>query len=337
MHKLLAAFLLVLASLPLAPEAKGWWFTNKFDWLPSECAHKLYPMRLLKGDLLLKDGSSLYVPAKAIIDNGWGELGSTDIVGSPLKSLPEKLRATWFSFAEDKFFTGEFTLPYDRILDLFKKGMISPITGKGATYSRIIVGFGPEGAVSVWVAGDGVVLEVAKYKGRETTLPWKAVTTASMSKDDFIAGVLGRRLTAQELQELKEHGVTTGISDRHSTQYLWNVAVPRQQNQILWLKTANGEHEHFDFATPSATRSRGLPQKIEYYWENLSGQKYVARMTFDDSEVTAAFKKLAEKNGGAMQLKLEIGDDPNIVHTSLSDGKYIIRLNKTEGKVFTRR
>lgn len=60
-------------------------------------------------------------------------------------------------------------------------------------------------------------------------------------------------------------------------------------------------------------------------------------MSFDDSEVTAAFRKLAQKNGGPMQLKLEISDDPHIVHTSLNDGKYIIRLNKTESNIFTRR
>lgn len=335
MGKILA--LLVLASLTVVPEAKGWWFMDKFDWLPSECAHKQYPMRLIQGDLLLKDGSSLYVPASAVIDNGWGELGSTDIVGSPLKSLPVKLRATWFSFAEDKFFTGEFTLPYDLILDLFKKGLLSPVTGKKATYNRIFVGFGPEGALSVWVAGDGVVLEVAKYKGREIILPWTAVTGATMPRKDYIALVLEDGRTAQELHDLKEHGVPIGVSDRHSTQYLWNVSLPRHKNQVLWLKTLNGEREHFDFATPSATRSRGLPQKIDYYWENQPGQKYVARMTFDDSEITAAFRKLAEKNGSPMQLKLEISDEPHIIHTSLSDGKYIIRLNKTEGKVFTRR
>ena len=311
---------------------------DKYDWLPSECAHKQYPMRLLQGNLLLKDGSSLYVPAKAIIDNGWGEIGSTHVVGSPMKSLPVKLKATWFSFAEDKFFTGEFTLPYDLILDLFKKGMISPVTDKKATYSRIIVGFGPDGAVSVWIAGDGVVLEVAKYKGRETTLPWKDVTSSTMSKDEYIAGVLGRRLGSQELHELKEYGVPVGISDHFGTQYKWTLALPRQKNQILWLNTLNGEREHFDFANPSTTRSRGLPQKIEYYWENNSGQKYVARMTFDESEITAAFRKLAEKRGDEpMQLKLEISDDPHVIHTSLNDGRYIIKLNKTQSKTFTRR
>lgn len=338
MANTLLVFLALLASLTVASEAGGGWFMEKYDWLPSECAHKQYPMRLLQGALLLKDGSSLYVPAKAIIDNGWGELGSTHIVGTPMKSLPVKLTATWFSFAEDKFFTGEFTLPYELILDFFKNGMISPRTGKKATYSWIIIGFGPEGAVSVWIAGEGLVREVANDKGREITLPWAAVTTSEMPKEEFISGVLGRRLTTQELHELKDRGAD-GTSLHHSRQYRWTVSVSGQKNQRLWLKTLNGEQEYFDFADHSTTRaSRALPQKIDVHWENHMGQKYVGYMTFDDSEVTAAYTKLAAQKGvNPMQLKLEIGDNPGVIHSSLNDGKYIIRLNKTQVKAYKSR
>lgn len=339
MVKALALLLLVLASLTVVPEAKGWWSMDRFDWLPSECAHKQYPVRLLEGGLLLKDGSSLYVPAQSIIHNGWGEIGSTDIIGSPLKSLPVKLTATWFSFAEDKFFTGEFTLPYDVILDLFKKGIISPRTGKKTTFTRIVFGFGPEGAVSVWIGVDRVILEVAKFIGKETTLPWKAVTTAGMPKEDFIAGVLERRLTSHELKELKEQGVRLGTSDHYSRQYRWTISVSGQKNHILWLKTLNGEHEYFDLGNlPVIRPSRALPHKIEVDWENRQGQKYEAYMLFDDPEVTAAFTKLAAKNSGnPMQLQLEIGDDPGVIHISLTDGRYIIRLNKTEVKTYKSR
>lgn len=339
MGKLLSVFLLVLASLPFAPEAKGAWFMEKFDWLPSESAHKLYPMRLLEGDLLLKDGSSLYIPAKAIIDNGWGEIGSTHVVGSPMKSLPVKLRATWFSFAENKFFTGEFLLPYDAILDLFQKGITSPRTAKKTTYTRIIIGFGPEGAVSIWIGVDRVILEVAKFRGNETTLSWDAVTSSEMRKEEYIAGVLERRLPSQELHELKKYGVPVGTSDNHSRQYRWSISISGQRNQTLWLKTLNGEREYFDASNLSTGRSsRALPQKIDVYWENHSGQKYVSHVLFDFPEVTAAFTKLSAKNNlNPMQLQLEIGDDPNLIHTSLTDGRYIVRLNKTEVQSLKRR
>jgi hypothetical protein len=338
MGRILVISVLLLTYLTVVPEAKGWWFMDKFDWLPSECAHKQYPMRLIQGDLLLKDGSSLYVPSKAIINNGWGEIGSTHVVGSTMKSLPVKLKATWFSFAENKFFTGEFILPYDLVLDQFKKGITSPLTGKNTSYNRIIVGFGPEGAVSVWIAVHRVILEVAEYKGREITVPWEAVTSAEMPKEEYIAGVLGRRLPSQKLDELKEHGVPPGISARYSAQYPWNISVSGQKNKILWLKTLNGESEYFDFSSPSIARSRrALPQKVEVDWENHIGRKYEAFMNFDESEVTAAFRKLSEKNGDhPMQLKLEISDDPHVIHTSINDGRYIIRLNKTISKTFTR-
>jgi len=67
---------------------------NKYDWLPSESAHESFPMRIVKGDLILKDGTSIYLPDRRIVYNGWGVVGSTHIVGETLKALPEKIDIT---------------------------------------------------------------------------------------------------------------------------------------------------------------------------------------------------------------------------------------------------
>lgn len=335
-----ALLLIVLSSLPLDAGARGLFSMEsieRFDWLPSECAHRQYPMKLIDGTLVLKDGSSLYVPAKAIIDNGWGELGSTHVVGKKLKPLPVKLTATWFSFAEDKFFAGEFPLPYDSILNKFKK-MKSPKTGNPPTYYRIFVGFGPQGAASVWVASDHLVIEVGSYKGAEVTVDWKTVTKSEEPRSKYINDILQHSLTPQELQELKEHGVPSGISDHYSKQYRWNVSVSGQMKPMLWLETLNGEREYFDFVQFSGSRpSRGLPDNINVLWENNKGNKYGANIWFDEAEVTAAYKKLSgERLDHTMQLQLEISDDPRVIHISLNDGKYVIMLNKTEINSFRR-
>lgn len=330
--------LVLIASLLIVTETTGALSMEKFDWLPSESAHRQYPMKLLKGALLLQDGTSLYVPAKAIIDNGWGELGSTHVVGKTMKPLPVELSATWFSFAEDKFFTGEFPLPQESILHHFRT-IINPRTGRVPTYYRIIVGLGPEGAVSVWISTEGVVVEVGRYRGIEVTMPWKAVTSTAIPREKYITDVLEESLTPQQLIELKQHGVTPGISDHYSKQYRWMVSVVGQVNTMVWLKTLNGEQEYFESLNSSYMRpSRGLPQKVTALWETKEGRKYEADVSYDEAEVTAAYEKLSTKTGGhPMQLRLEITDDPRVIHTSLTDGKYIIRLQKSAVKAYTRR
>jgi hypothetical protein len=339
-RQFLTLLVVVLAFLPVDAGAWGIFSmgTEKFDWLPTECAHSRYPMRLIRGNLTLKDVHSLYVPAKAIIDNGWGELGSTHVVGETMKALPVKLTATWFSFAENKFFSGEFQLPYDRILHQFRT-IISPRTGKIPTAHRIRVGFGPEGAVSIWVSAEGICEEVGNYRATEVALDWKVVTeNDQMSPSDYINLILEESLTHQQLRELKEHGVPSGISDYYSKQYTWKLSVAGQINRMLWLKTLNGEEEYYDFVTTSNIRpSRGLPKSLVVYWENNIGFKYGADINFDETEITAAFKKLsAEKSDHPMELKLEISDNPRVIHASLNDGKYVILLNKTEVKAYSR-
>lgn len=337
---LMALLFVVLSFLPLDAGAWGTFSmgnTEKFDWLSTECAHRRYPMTLLHGYLTLKDGHSLYVPAKFIIDNGWGELGSTHIVGETMKALPVKLAATWFSFAENKFFAGEFLLPYDSILEKLRT-MISQ-TGTHPTSFWIQVGFGPEGAVSIWVSAEGISEEVGTYRAAEVTVDWKAVLDDDqVSRSDFIDQVLHESLTPQQLSELKERGVPRGISDHYSKQYRWNLSVVGQINRMLWLKTLNGEEEYFDFFGTNIRPSRGLPQSLVVYWEDKIGIKFGADIYFDEAEVTAAYKKLsADKIDHPMQLKLDISDNPRVILTSLNDGKYVILLNKTEVNAYSRR
>lgn len=339
-NKLLAAFLVVASALPLVSEAEGGWFMEKFDWLPSESAINKYPMTLVQGDLVLRDGSYLYVPSKDVIHNGWGKIGSTHVVGANEKALPVKLSAKWFSYAENKFFAGEFTLPYDKILELFKRGFVSPRDGKKTTFDYIIFGIGPEGAVSVWVAAEGIVLEVAKYRGTEVDIPWTAVTeNEEIPRSQYVREVLEETLKPHELLELKEKGVVPGISDLYSKQYKWDLSVTGQSNHTAWLDTSNGESEYFDFVHPRKTRAtRALPQSMNICWEGRVGKKYVADILLNESEILAAFKKLTNgKDDHPMQLHLEITDDPRVIHTSLSDGKYIIKMNKTEVSTFRRR
>lgn len=125
---------------------------TKFHWLATESAPKNYPMRILSGDLLYHNTSGgLYIPTAASIGYYWGDGKSTHVVGETYKPLPDKLDIKFFSFWENKLYHGEFDLPYDKILAMFKAGVAAD--KERPNFDTIMVGVAPGGAVSVWLDG----------------------------------------------------------------------------------------------------------------------------------------------------------------------------------------
>lgn len=329
MGKLLQVISFIFYCVLLSSTANGMSIMEeRYDWLPSESAHKQYPMRLIKGDLILKDGSVLYVPARSVIDNGWGEIGSTHVVGSKYKSLPNRLNLTWFSFAEDKFFTGDFELPYRNILDLFRRGTISPSSGHAITYDRVIIGIGPEGAISVWVDAEGEVVQVATYKGTEITMPWKTVLdNDQISRGKYIEEILKDSLSEEQFRHLKARGVTAGISNFFIKQYRWNLSLSGGYQHKVLVKCLNGEGEFFQPHTDNGRTHRALPKGITIRWGDNAGKRHMAKISLDEAEVSAAFNKLSGGNTEhPIKLHLDIGTGPGVVEASVRDSKFIIKL-----------
>src|SRR5690625_1913415 len=135
--------------------------TDKFDWKAIESAPRNFPIEIISGTFFYhgqSDGGGLYIPNGGIIHKkGWGEMVSSHIVGPELKPLPDKLHIKYFSYLEDQFYEGNFDLPYDETLSLFREG--SRNTDE-PTYYRIMVGVAPGGAVSVWLKGGIKTTEV---------------------------------------------------------------------------------------------------------------------------------------------------------------------------------
>lgn len=332
----LIGVILFVAQLLQPPQAQGKWLMDRFDWVPTESAHRNYPTSLIRGDLLLQDGSTLYVPSKRIIANGWGHLGSTHIVGNQFKPLPVRLTATWFSFAENKFFSGEFQLPYEELLRLFSRGTTHPSTGKKIPFYRIIVGFGPEGSISVWAEAQGEVVEVASFRGAETDANWNLVySNADIPRLTYVDRVLKESLSEQQLGELKQHGVPSGISEAYRKKYYWSLSVTGCKRRMLRLRTVNGECESFDYEeTPTSRTVRAIPKQIKLIWATRLGEKYVADIKFDEREAFAAYKRISgEKVDRPMQLHVEITEDPAVVHLYLKDSLYLYPFKKCDVSV----
>ncbi|MEO6670263.1 MAG: DUF2931 family protein [Ferruginibacter sp.] len=311
---------------------------EKFKWFPTECAPELYPMRIIRGDFIFKNGESIYIPDSRTINNGWGEVGSIHIVGEELKPLPVRLLITWFSFTEDKFYVGNFTLPYNRILELFTQGFQHPLTGKRTTYTRIIIGMAPGGFISIWLAGNGVVIELCTFEAEETSIDWKLISEdLSKTRKEFIKERLEEVLNADEIAKISKN-IPIGLWKKYKTIYSWTLLIiGRVEIQNIWLRFYNGESQFINYKLGNRLEEFGKPvvKKIEIKWIAQSGKKYSGSVFFDEQEIFEAFKKLNPITSGSVKLQIEISDVDQGLKIYLRDEKYILELKKFIIKIYS--
>jgi hypothetical protein len=265
----------------------------RHEWLPTECAPKRYPVQLLHGDLIFGDGG-VYIPDGRLVKNGWGEIGSTHIVGEDVKPLPTTLDLTWLSYAEDVFYSGEFTLDHDRLADMFTRGLQAPTRDERAAYGRIIVGMAPGGLISVWLAGAGIVHEVEAFTAQPCDVPWEEFAGQGVDRDEFIREGLLRVMSQAELDHLTEHGIPSGLYARYRKQYVWSVQwLGRGAPQRAWVRALNGERDLIRFDRPAARPTMAVPRQIDLEWTE-EDRSYCASIPFDEIEAMTAFEDLTK-------------------------------------------
>jgi len=81
------------------------------DYASGVCAHKLYPVEVYRGDFYT-DNDWLPIPNGGRVEDGWGDNGMNM---SRNGIIPTSFKITYFSYVENKFYTGDFKLPYDLI------------------------------------------------------------------------------------------------------------------------------------------------------------------------------------------------------------------------------
>lgn len=272
---LIAAFLSVFISFR-ANNTMG-----KFLWLPTESAPVNHPMQIVAGDLVFADGTSIYIPDKKDVNNGWGEGFSTHIVGDDEKSILTQLRLKWFSYTEDHFFGGQFPLPSDRIEKLFSSGFDHPVSGEKVTYDRIVVGMAPAGNISVWLSGVGVTTEVATFVAPTIEGDWKTILdNQSFSREQYIALVLDDVLSPEQREVNLEYDNLESRWQAYKTQYPFKLKFDGSAKvETLWLRTFNGEQEFIDFSKNSPERvSRAAVRHADVTWTDPDGDRYIAKI-----------------------------------------------------------
>ena len=340
MAKILGLVLLVLVVIMSMYKLteKGKLKMNRYEWLPTESSYEMYPMSIIKGDLIFNDGTSIYIPSRKTIVNGWGELGSIHVVGDDFKPLPAKIDISYFSFAEDKFYSGVFSLPYEKISKLFRDGLHSALTGKKITYQNIIVGVAPAGEISIWLMADGEVLLVANFRAREKMMDWKSVTeNEEIPRSVYVEEVLSDSVGKDQASELAQHGIPYVKLEAHGKQYSWNAEVTGSKPTHIWLKTYNGECEFIDFLKDGKNRRnlRAVPKHIDIDWQDITGTKFTGDITFNENEALQAYQKFSNgKTDHELKLHIDINEKNPSINMSLRDSQYIYRFEKAVTKIY---
>ncbi|NRS90837.1 hypothetical protein HNQ02_003784 [Flavobacterium sp. 7E] len=270
---------------------------EKFDWLPTESAPELYPMNIHSGNLYFEDGESVYIPCSGSANNGWGKTGSIHLQGNKLRPVPVKLEVTLASFKENKFYTGAWDLPKEKILKLFKEGFVYYDTRKKQTYSKINVGCAPGGIVVVWLSGVGNQVEIGRYQAHDTLIAMSDYlpgNPTAIQKEAFAN--LGKLDDQLEKIYEKKGGIQFGLWDTYRKKYNWKakIEIAGHKFEKIGLKMFNGEAENLfdEVLLKNEFKERAIPSYMSFMIANVKGVKTVFEFKeIDEEEIFDLFKK----------------------------------------------
>lgn len=309
---------------------------KKYDWLPTECAPKAYPMYVVRGVLTLEDGRYASVPSLRTTKKGWGSWGSTHVVGDELKALPVAADLQWFSWTENRFYRATFDLPREVIAKWFRDGLAVPRRGRKSQFDGVVVGMAPLGMATVWLSAYSEKIEVAVSHGNEIELDWERLFPANpYSRPELIDRMLKGDLTPQWIQHLRDHGPPPGQFESYRQLYRWAPWVTGGTAPTeMSIRSFNGEDAYIGAQGACIPRERRpVPRMVEIDWTNSLGVRRSADVVFDEDEVFAAFRFMAADRPDA-PLALHFETTPDHVEMWLRDNERRVHLRKTTVKTF---
>ena len=270
---------------------------TKFEWYASENGPVGYPTRILAGKFFFHgEAGGLSIPTGATLNQGWGG-GGSEYASDSKWPLPDRVEVIYYSFTERQFYKGQFDLPYERILELFRQ----PYKGdpRTPTYDHISVGVAPGGAVAVWVRGFATT-EVFFGQAQPHKVHPGAVTRAQIQdeaeawafNDEILISVIGQ----EAYDRIQLEGVPVGLWSRYRNRYRWApayVAGKPPADEKMLTKFFNGES--FWSKTRFSEQEQDIPRPLPRWIKvslNIGGEEIMNIVEFNDLELMAAFEKL---------------------------------------------
>ena len=135
---------------------------KKYEWLVLTAADDGYPMEIIYGELTDPIGRGGNIPTGQLLRSRlFGDAGMM-IVGDEFRPLPHKMKIKWFSYAENKFFKGEFDLDHKYIEAIFEQEEYIYRDGGGIDFKVVPI---PDGKVMLYLYGVNTFL-LGIYQGK---------------------------------------------------------------------------------------------------------------------------------------------------------------------------
>ncbi|MDN3675006.1 DUF2931 family protein [Flavobacterium branchiarum] len=208
---------------------------EKVEWMPETGGDKSCPVEVVDGSFVSSDNHSEWI-SRAYLNSTWGSSSGSVVVDDKRKKVPERMRLTWFSYAEDKFFTGDFELPQKKMYDIFKKdyGSTTGMDGKEYEnkYNTLTLGFAPEGLVTLWIGGLGNQ-EIGTYQAHETTVEWSSFQKGEKS---VLLNLRRKKMPAFVQEQMANNTISNAYFKDRLLRYQYKIGTNRADFEIYDYK-----------------------------------------------------------------------------------------------------
>ena len=297
---------------------------NKYEWLASGSADKLYPTELFFGNFILLDDYKLYIPSSAVFETDWGKHVSTHISGPEFKPVPKAIEIVWYSIMENKFYSVEADLPHEKIDALMK---LKDEKTKKHVYRRINAGMSLYGNLAIFLEGAGILTEVAWIEGKEVEVEWldfMPSTASDRAKNreeysDFI-----KKDCKKAYENYLENGMPDNmLFENNRKKFNYRITLDfENENAVLELvriQYYSGEYNFTNSGEHVNNAMRAKPRKFIFEW-SVGSDKYQGHFWTDENKIIETFANFfgsdTQKAGNFL---IEIGEDSKEFKISLQN------------------
>lgn len=226
-------------------------------------------------DLIPINGIGVHIGGK------WGS-GNSFAIGNKLNESPAHLKIGYYSYVENKFYEGNFDLPYKKIENYFEETYIDPITKKSyLKYNYLCVGITFGGKIILWISGNDYQKEIGCFQSMETHYDkFSDVFNDERSQNEVYIGWY-ENFDIDLKQMIKAQSLPFKIWDFYRQQY--NLKYTISKNFLsMQVKTINMEKQSYFNGSNTDLESSAIPYNIQLKWRE-NDILYEARIVFSEN------------------------------------------------------
>ncbi|MDN3693009.1 DUF2931 family protein [Chryseobacterium tructae] len=263
---------------------------NRYEWLTLTTADMGYPMEIKGGTFYDEKYEDIAgIPADMTLSSQWwsGDSGVV-IAGDQYRPVPFGMKIRWFSYAEDKFYEGDFKLDYEKLSSLFKEGLKCK---ESSNYKYFKVSIAPGGQVFLYLLGGNSLL-VGSYQAKEYVVndfkkEMHLPLHTEITRNELV-NLNIKEMPLQTQQEISEKRINTKIWKDINLHYPWKYTFKVAdfnnsfdlKKQKMGVDYINGEEawciSDVDYLTQSSPKA--IPLEIDGEFETSAGRKFTIRI-----------------------------------------------------------